>query len=965
MIKKILLSIIIFSASTALFAQVFFSTDITSGVFSTDQRPYFYLHGPGWLKIIVDGRELYWGRGPAYPELGVAQGEARSFNISAEYYTHDNILVESHSWYIFIDKIIPPPPVIEYRNSQAGMGFYQVEGKADTVQRAWADLGEELFFFQNLSRSHIHPHISFPALVWAEDQAGNTSLPVGDFLEISLVNIDNPLPGIWLNRQVLIVSGIETENVYWTSDGSDPLTPGGSGELYQGPVFINKDGNVTIRIAWQDRHGKAMYERVDYFVNPYSTVPDSLLHFSMAEEYPVRSDLSLEVPDYWQWALDNNSHLMTFGNVIPESTASILEDGAITLRPIDNVKRTVAVHLSESQNEGVYRFAYFLEGETSPAFMGNLTPPTNRSYAMFGDYILYSAPAYFEGLPFSEADFSIAPLRMLSAERSRLIVWPETRGDIYFSWGGAWFKGENHLPVFPEGGSLFWVLFESDVENPDLPMPYYGPFITSIESLPVSSVRTSGRIAYRNYDANNIQNWVYVSPLINYTPGVIYNSNFNSSDGEDLVWAFISMGGRILEQERRDLLPPLAPIVNGLPAGDWTRGPLNLEILPTEENSNVFLNVRLVYPSGEIEVLSSNSIMEVSSSLEDIASVYVEAYQIDSSGNKGPVLERRFILDPKTIYVSMLPLIHSPDPGELGGMDNPFTSLEDALNYALRNSINDINLSGTLELNRNVYISGDLRITGDWYSGDTDNRAIIITSSNSQIYIEDGSNVSIRGVRLLRGGGNSRLFNIEDSYLEIYDSVINIMSQEQVRDSIFYASNSNIDIYNTRIQLTGDYTLIFDLKDSTLNLGDCNFLVTGERTSTLFKLLDSRGVFNNFNFTSSANDYASILEGEASEIVFYEGSMYLNARDTSALFLNNSSCVIFRSHIEMDSIFSARAIDVRGFFPLIQESTFISGGSSARSEVFSLTEAAVSITPDAEGNTFIGFTHLMPGRPFE
>ena len=969
MIKKILFHLLVFFISTTLYAQVFFSTDLTSGIFSSDQRPYFYINGPGWFRVLVDGRELYRGSGPAYPELGVAEGEARAFNISAEYYNHGDVLVESHSWYVFIDKIIPPPPLIEYRNSQAGMGFYQIEGKEDTVQRAWADLGEELFFFQNLSRSHVHPPISFPALVWAEDQAGNVSLPVGDFLEISLVNIDNPLPGHWSNRQVLIISGIENESVYWTSDGSDPLSSDGTGELYERPIPIDKDGNVTIRIAWLDRQGRRMYDRVDYFVDPYSELPDYLLPFSIAEESPVRSPLALRVPEYWQWALDNNSHLMTFGNVIPESTASILNEGSIILRPIDNVKRSVAIHLCDPDNEntGVYRFAYFLDGGSSPAFLGNLTPPASRSYSMFSDNILYSAPAYFEGLPFSEMEYSVPPLRMLSAERSRLIVWPEVSGEIYFSWGGAWFRGENHLPVFPEGGSLFWVVFESGsgTGNREEALPYYGPFIASIESLPNNNLRTAGRIAYRNYDVNNIQNWVYVSPLINYTPGVIYNNNFNASDGEDLVWAFISMGGRILEQERRDLLPPLSPIVNGLPAGDWTRGPLNLEIHPTEEDSNVFLNVRLVYSSGEIEVLSGNSTIEVSSSFDEIAHVYVEAYQIDSSGNRGPLLERDFILDPHTIYVSVNPLIYSPMPGEIGGMDNPFTSLEDALNHANRTGARDVYLSGTLELNRTVYLSGDLRITGDWLRGEMDNRAIIIASTNSLLYIEDGSDITIRDVRLLRGGGNSCLFNIENSKLAIYNSVINVMSQEQQRNGIFFANNSSIDLYNTRIQLTGDYSLIFDLTDSEINAENVNFLVTGERTATLFSLIDSRGIFSDFSFTSSANDYSSILEGESSEVVFYDGTMHLSARDTSALFLNNTTCAILRSTIDMESIFSARAIDVRGFFPLIQDSTFISRGSSTRSEVFSLTAAAVSITPDAEGNTFIGFSHLMPGRPFE
>ena len=159
-----------------VFPQYFILTNASDGVFATDQKLTFTLASPGWLRLLLNDREIYRGGGPAFPEFGVPDGEEREFILVAEYYSMENVFVERWSWQIHVDKKPPPLPEMEFRNTGEGLRLVISGGEQNARIRAWADVeGGEGFpvFFPDLGNLQVPPANSFQAMVWAEDLAGN------------------------------------------------------------------------------------------------------------------------------------------------------------------------------------------------------------------------------------------------------------------------------------------------------------------------------------------------------------------------------------------------------------------------------------------------------------------------------------------------------------------------------------------------------------------------------------------------------------------------------------------------------------------------------------------------------------------------------------------------------------------------------------------------------------------------
>ena len=974
--NKLFLIFIIFSLCfpSLLFSQIYFSTDTEEGIFSTDQKLSFYVHGPGMLRLYIDYIEIYLGRGPAYPELGVQEGESRDFLLSAEYYTVNEELAERFSWFITIDKIIPSRAELDFHNSQSGLGFTQISGDNNSAVRAWSDLSDSLVFIQDLRNVDIPPADSFPAIIWAETPAGNISDPRPEYFEISLVRVENPIAGSWQNPQTLLISGSAGRNVYWTIDGTNPLAYNGAGRLYQGPVRIEQRGSVSLRVSWREPDGREYHEYINYRVANDTVYLPELDNLIYAENRSLMEAVTIPIPDTWLWSI---------GSTRPEPGLNFphLRGSHITLRPEDLVSRYTALHLvNPEETSWLYRFVYFLDGNQNRMNIpGLIAPGASRSNYSLGESPLFSMPYSMVGVPYVPPVRSIPELRLLYAGKSRLILWPETEGIIYFSMDpdlppNTWLKGSSPLPLPLEGGTIRWIVFESDGSlnrSNDEAVSYYGPFTVNIEPLQTEPlIGSRGRIAYSYGNSGERPLWEYASDLMFYFPGIISSRTLDISDGEELQWAFITTSTRVLEISQRDRLPPVPPEIRGLPESLWTRGPVNLEIIPTETGTTGHINVRLVYPSGIVEMQSGTDSLVIQSSLDEIAEVFVEAYQSDSFGNQGELFTAQFTLDPKTIYVSDVPLLTSGIPlhrsdSAVGSMFNPFDSLDDAINYASLNNIQNIRINGFHDLIIPVNQSWNLTIDGDWADDNsiTDNRAIIYTGSNFNWNINNSVILILNGIVIVSETLSSSLLNINEGFLAINDSEIYAESNSYTRYPVINSRNGIIEINSSNLIVSSNYALLFNLQGGRLISNDSFFLSRGDATGSLFNLNSSTGIFNESILISSAEDYASVLEAESGEVFINGGLLSLSAKDTSALFLNNTHAVLTNITLELDGDISARAIDFRGQVPLVRGSSFHFLGTAARSEVFSRDES-LYIYLDPDGNEFSGFTHLMPGLLF-
>jgi len=621
----------------------------------------------------------------------------------------------------------------------------------------------------------------------------------------------------------------------------------------------------------------------------------------------------------------------------------------------------------------MYRFVFMLAGKANNEVQPPLLSPDG---AVFGESVLQRADA--------------AAPRLVSAGRSRVVYWPEDKGMIFFSWGnGSWQEARAPLPIPGEGGMLRWFVQDAGGGTSSAAIPPLGGG---------GEGKLYGRIALRNYGGNDA--WEYVSDRLGYTQGIVKN-RFDVCDGEDLEWAFISSDGKILEQSRRDRLPPPAPLLVAPAEGAWSRGPIRVTVMSTESSADqrsadlrsdttAFITARLRYASGVIQMAGGIGSLDIASSLGEIAEVTVESFLEDASGNRGPKTLRNFTLDPKTIYVSPEPLMTGAAPGPIpkGGMDNPFSSLDEALDFAMAQGLNSLRLAGTLRLTKPVTVSRNLYLDGGWRKGMSGARAVLELGDGFSWNLDPGVSLALVELKMDREKGDTPLIQAGRSgTLEIAGSAITqtgpllamesgacVIKDSQISTKIYgdrriaalSARESVVQINSSRIEMEGDYGLLMELRGGNLSAKDSTLLAAGKKTASLLTLEGTRANLVNLTMPVSARDYASVLEASASELFLSGGTLGVSARDTSAVLLDQSSAVFLDASFRVEGIASGRAIEIRGPFPAVTNCRFFlegaADGRARRDEVFAGTEAAAPQAETIVGNWFLGFTHIWGGN---
>lgn len=102
--------------------------------------------------------------------------------------------------------------------------------------------------------------------------------------------IINPAPGTWANRQTLVLSTTEdNEELFYSINGSDPDA---SGFAYDGPVLIDVDGDVVIRVTAIEADGSKKETEQHYTVSSASLPTET-----SAAEF-IQKAVSLPLTEY-------------------------------------------------------------------------------------------------------------------------------------------------------------------------------------------------------------------------------------------------------------------------------------------------------------------------------------------------------------------------------------------------------------------------------------------------------------------------------------------------------------------------------------------------------------------------------------------------------------------------------------------------------------------------------------------
>lgn len=839
-------------------------------------------------------------------------------------------------------------PEVRLALNAEGLVVLESPGTDPSVRvSALVDLRHTPLYIPNIGRMEPLPPSAYAAVVWSSDEAGNYSDPLPVFLDFPPLKIENPLPGLWANRQRLVISGAENKRVLWTMDGGDPA----GGLPYEGPVLIDRAGTVTLRIAALHEDGRVQEWALTYTVEEPRDDPlaGALEEIRAAEAGIIRTDTALTIPPAWFWSSGGPPR-------IPGGTPLVLRPGA-------GIRRTAPLRIAGTG--GDYRFVFTLDGT------GGEEPPRES---------LWDAPRGIYSLP-GESPGQEGP-RLVYAGSSRVLVWPRNRGPILRRWegGASWEDGGFLTLVPPGGGILRWTAGSLEGGS-----PVYGLRIEAAARDEGAEEFSRGRYLYRSLAGGAAEAWNTGSPLMPY-PGDAVPA---VCDGEDLEWVFITREGRSLGSWRSDRLAPPAPGLIAPPEGAWVRGPVSLSIAGTVNDpgleSEIAAQVR--YTSGRVVILRDRDTLLIPPPEEGTAEVRLEAQFVDAAGNRGPRALRNFTIDSAAIYVSAL--VRGSGQGS-GSRDAPFRYLDEALDLARREGRRNIRVAGLTQLRRDAALSGDMLIEGgfdeNWSPGDA--KARIVIPGGAVFRVEEG-NLGFHRVSLERNAGSQVLFRVEaggtltmeEVELTLAGPFLRLGELGQGRFSglrlasliggggrtpLVSAMEGHLEIRDSLFELEGEDGVLFDLRGGRFLSEGGDFRLKAQRTGTALILRGTRTEMTDTEVFAEAGDYACALDLRQAPVTVTRGSLGVAARDGVAAASDDSEGLYLGTAFRVKTSFVARAMEIRSRFPQVTDCRFTFTGTARQAEVFAGLpgEGSAGSIPlpgagTIGGNVFSGFTHIL------
>jgi hypothetical protein len=965
----------------------FIQTNAQDGDFGAGQKIWFSVSRENRLRLLVDGVERFRGTGAASVDLEVDIGEEHEFRLIAECYSPppNNQALESRNFRITIDRKAPEAPQVKLTSAAAGFISLRAEPAPGVKAAAYVDTGEKPLYIPDLDTPVPLPPVSVSALVWAVDAAGNASIPLPLSFDFPGLRVENPAPGIWANAQRLVISGAEGRAVFWTDDGSDPLGP--AGKLYAGPELINRTEEIRLRVAFRHRDGHAEEEQILYHVAPDER-PQALgfadggaaqaageaiflSNMRLLEDRDIRENFTLPLPGALFWSIGGEPRDL-------RGLSPAAGGNGLALRPQPGIRRIAALHLRAGG--GVYRFMISLDGRGAGGEGHEISRTAeeergeraveNITFAEGG------APAVWEegGRP-----------QIIFCGNSRVLIWKDSPELIRYSWNNenSWFSGSAPVCIPPGGGQLRWIIDQGDRVR--------GPFTVKIEgrNIPKTPDHSQGRYAYR-YAAsqNGTGDWSYVPGTVEAGTGALDTAVFDVCDGEDMEWAFITLGGEKLAAWRVDRLLPLPPVLSAPGEGEWRRGPLRVGAEAFGEDGPVkkYISAHIRYDSGSVETVRGTGPLELKSATGEYAEVRLEARIEDAAGNLGPPAVRNFILDPLTVYVSAFPA--GGEGGETGGRDRPFRSLAAALDFAGKEGRRNIFMNSPQQLQKNVIADGNLVIDGSFNEQwERKGRSSLMILPGVSLTARRGT-LSLRGLEMERRSPGAPFLVVQkNAELELVDcGIIHLGAALDINSAACFISNtrmlslmaddrrlpsiraagSRLLLFKSDFQLEGGNGLCLEMKGGILSIEDTRFRLNCQKTGTALWLDRVRGELKNLSAAAVAGDYCSALEIGNSELTVSGGSLSVSARDAVAVLARDTEILFLGSEFLVNAVFVARALEVWNTFPHVTDCRFIFSGLSRQSEVFSGSKTGkdrtLSLLPEAGtvgGNVFVSFTHIL------
>lgn len=674
--------------------------------------------------------------------------------------------------------------------------------------------------------------------------------------------IVSPVEGTWANRQPLVLEVPEGYEVVYSFTGSHPMD---SGFAYDGPVMIEAEGDVPLRIALVFPDGNAAIYSVDYSVVPAEDEAGNPADVNFRK--PVityTSGQKITIPYGFSYRLGNT------GSYLPGEQVLSLQGGTFP-------HRYVSCEIIDGTS--AWRFVLSPEGipgsglsmETPSAHKDEKLIPSvpSNNFTAGKNVELYIAPSSKPSLPpsqdvteepihkstgeavdISEPPFQITDWGLLTFTRDRLIYsmdndfWQEATGSVVLdrsvghtiSWQSVVYEKGNpihsfYLPPKPtetyefEGREAVLVALGADLT--------FVPAGLSME--PVSSLLIDA------FEGEELQSTF---------PIEIYYNNLYQGPGEISLLV--------------DKCPPVAPVINTSSQNFYNRQDVRVSLGQLEDDQLFyFLEMQVVEEDGikdavldfskgqdswaDIEIAReqftpyNGEPLLLEAHTEHAHLFRVGAYSLDEQGNTSSITWYKTIVDPVNFYIAATSSRDDEDDFAGNGLaqgtiEEPFTSLEQAIEKTAHLDFVRLHVVGRVPVNKSVTISSHCEIQG------TDSNSGLIFSPGTTLFVDAGR-IAIKNC-ILEGqkfDSSSKIAHKNHSLLSVVNGNLSLVQCEVIGDysstgTIISATDGVLSIVDSGITLlAGEYGAMISSLRSSIAVDGGRYTVIAP-TAVIFSL---------------------------------------------------------------------------------------------------------------------------------
>lgn len=728
---------------------------------------------------------------------------------------------------------------------------------------------------------------------------------VEDAASLKLVQdfaIVSPRPGIWANKQPLVLEVPESCEVFYSFSGSHPME---SGFAYDGPVMLEAEGDVSVRIALVFPHGDAMVYTIDYSVQPQKGDSDlsldvnfsrPLVIYSIGQRIvipegfsyrlgnspvflPGQQVLSLEggtfpqrfVPCHvtdgvnsWRFVISPSGIAASGNGLVPqESVAESL------VEPRRNLVDSVGAVARNSLSSGEVRVEYY-------SASGTATVPTGAEQLVLQEPVL----------DYSQPPFQISDWGMLTFTQSKLIysvdndIWQEATGSV--------------MVDRSVGHTIYWQSVAYEQGNPVYSM-YLPP-------RPAGQLRFQGREAVDislGKDFTLAPTGSGQTPLSSIRIDAFYGEEFSGTFPIDVYYQGLYQGTSQVDIAI-DKCPPEAPAISSDSNLFYNRGEVHLtldqrgdakvfyslEMLVSEESGFKDLALDL---AGKLPVMDSSVAgadfqpyngqpIRLESHLDHAHLFQVRSYSEDLDGNRSQMVSYQTIVDPLNFYVEANSDESAGSMNSDGSLARPFASVQQALEQTATLDFARIHLLGMVPVDEVLSITSSCEILGnDAGSGlvmmpggrlEARNGQVVIKNCVLERHPDDKSSVTDGQPLLSVLNGSLSLFNCEvlgafpssgtlisavDSTISVFDSGITLQSGGY--GALLSGLRSYVVVDGGRFTVVAPTAVVFSLSAGGLRLSDSQCRIFGN----LGRVAELTGV----GYSLVSNEFYGVFKGRS------------------------------------------------------------------------------------------------------